>query len=67
MNNNSNLSDFFLEKARVELGEDENRRKEGIEKLRAWIKSQSWIKKCRDGKEFLLSGLAISTADSLYR
>jgi hypothetical protein len=67
MNNNSNLSDFFLEKARVELGEDENRRKEGIEKLRAWIKSQSWIKKCRDGKEFLLSRWAFSTADSFYR
>jgi hypothetical protein len=67
MNNNSNLSEFFSEKARVELGEDETTKKEGLAKLRAWIKSQTWIKKCRDGEEFLFSGLAILTADSLYR
>ncbi len=67
MPGDSPISDLFLEKARLELGEDESTKKEGLENLRAWIKSQTWIKKCRDGKKFLFSELAFSTTDFLYR
>jgi hypothetical protein len=51
MSGDFQISDLFLEKARVELGENESTKKEGLEKLRAWIKSQTWIKKCRDGED----------------
>jgi hypothetical protein len=55
MNNDSKLSDFFLEKARVELGEDEVTKIRAIEEMRAWIKKQPNIKKCRDGEYFYIS------------
>jgi hypothetical protein len=40
----------LLEKARIVLGEDENKKKQGIEQLRAWIKSQPNIRNCRQGE-----------------
>ncbi len=46
MNDKINL----LDKARIELGEDENKKKQGIEQLRAWIKSQPNIRNCRQGE-----------------
>jgi hypothetical protein len=45
MNDKSKL----LEKARIELGEDETKKKQGIEQLRTWIKSQPNIRNCRQG------------------
>jgi hypothetical protein len=47
MNDKSNL----LEKARLELGEDEQKKRQGIEFLRAWIKSQPNIRNCRQGDD----------------
>jgi hypothetical protein len=41
----------LLEKARVELGEDELKKRQGIEHLRAWIKSQPNIRNCRQGDD----------------
>jgi hypothetical protein len=41
----------LLEKARIELGEDENKKRQGIEYLRAWIKSQPNIRNCRHGEK----------------
>lgn len=50
MSNNLKLSKFFWEKAKLELGEDETTKKQGIEYMRAWIKSQPNIRKCQQGK-----------------
>jgi hypothetical protein len=41
----------LLEMARVELGEDEQKKRQGIEFLRAWIKSQPNIRNCRKGDD----------------
>jgi hypothetical protein len=49
MNNNSKLSDFFLEKARTELGEDEETKKRAIEELQAWVKCQPNIRNFQEG------------------
>jgi hypothetical protein len=38
------LSSFFVEKARIELGEDENRKKQCIEQFRKWLKKHPFIK-----------------------
>ncbi len=43
----------LLEKARIELGEDENKKKQGIEYLRAWIESQPNIRNCREGENLM--------------
>jgi hypothetical protein len=44
----------LLEKARVELGEDEYKKQQGCEQLKSWIKSQPNIKNCRKGQNILL-------------
>jgi hypothetical protein len=41
----------LLEKARVELGENEQKKSQGIEHLRAWIKSQPNIRNCSQGDD----------------
>jgi hypothetical protein len=43
----------LLEKAGIELGEDDNKKKQGIEYLRAWIKSQPNIRNCRQGENLM--------------
>jgi hypothetical protein len=40
----------LLEKARIELGEDEIKKRQGIAHLRAWTKSQPNIRNCRQGE-----------------
>jgi hypothetical protein len=44
------LSDEFLEKARVELGETEVTKENGLRELRAWIKNNPNIRKCPDSR-----------------
>jgi hypothetical protein len=49
MNDQLILSEKFIKIARKELGEDEKTKQEGLEQLRAWIKSHPNIKKCCQG------------------
>lgn len=49
MNSALKLSEFYIKKAQLELGEDEATKRQGIKQLRAWIKNQPNIKKCREG------------------
>lgn len=49
MNTKSNLSPELLEKANIELGEDESKRTQMLEQFRAWIKNHPHIKNCRQG------------------
>jgi hypothetical protein len=44
----------ILETARVELGEDEYKKRQGCEQLKSWIKTQPNIKNCRQGQNILL-------------
>jgi hypothetical protein len=41
---------MFLEKARKELGEDENIKNQSLKQFREWIEKQAFIKKCRKGE-----------------
>jgi hypothetical protein len=45
-----NYKNLLQEKARKELGEDENKKKQGIDHLRQWIRSQPNIRNCRQGE-----------------
>jgi hypothetical protein len=49
MNSKSNLTPALLEKAKIELGEDENKRTQMLQQFRDWIKNHPHIKKCRTG------------------
>jgi hypothetical protein len=46
--NNAQL--MFLEKARKELGEDDNIKNQSLKQFREWIEKQAFIKKCRKGE-----------------
>lgn len=44
------LSSIFVEKARVELGEDDEKREECLKQFRIWLKNHGFIKSCRNGE-----------------
>lgn len=44
------LSSIFVEKARVELGEDDQKREECLKQFRVWLKNHEFIKNCRNGE-----------------
>lgn len=48
------LSAKFIEKARRELGEDDERKKEFLIRFRDWILNHRFIKSCRQGETFEL-------------
>lgn len=43
------LAEKFIQKARVELREEENRKKQALEHFREWIRKHPYIKKIRQG------------------
>jgi hypothetical protein len=43
------LSEKFVQKARSELREDENRKKQALEHFREWIAKHPYIKRIRQG------------------
>ena len=43
-----------MEKAKIELGEDENKRKQALVEFREWIQSHPRIISCRTGEDFFL-------------
>ena len=45
------LDEKFILKARKELREDENRKKQALEHFREWIKKHPYIKQIRQGKK----------------
>lgn len=45
------LSTKFIEKARRELGEDDEKNEELLLQFRAWIASHRFIKSCRQGEQ----------------
>ncbi|KAG5671395.1 hypothetical protein PVAND_001593 [Polypedilum vanderplanki] len=53
------LSESFIEKARVELGENENLKIQCLSELRIWLANHPFIKNCRKDDNFLLQFLRI--------
>jgi hypothetical protein len=51
------LEEKFIQKARVELREEENRKKQALEHFREWIKKHPYIKQIRQDDIFLLQFL----------
>lgn len=45
------LSEKFLEKARVELREDEKRKEQALEHFREWINKHPYIRSIRQGEQ----------------
>lgn len=44
------LAEKFVQKARLELREEENRKKQALEHFREWIKKHPYIKQIRQGR-----------------
>lgn len=44
------LSRAYIEQARLELGEDEEKREECLRQFRIWLDNHGFIKNCRNGK-----------------
>lgn len=49
------LAEKFVQKARLELREEENRKKQALEHFREWIKKHPYIKEIRQGRRLFSS------------
>lgn len=47
---NMALSEVFVEKAKKELGENQEKREECLKQFRKWLENHEFIKDCRDGE-----------------
>jgi hypothetical protein len=43
------LSEVFVEKAKIELGENDDKKKECLKQFRKWLENHEFIRSCRDG------------------